>query len=297
MTNERTNEPAKQRSEAANADGSAFVVFAILAANAATAFAIQAWMTYGFAKEVWKLPTSLCFALIVALDIFAIMYMVLTYLLRGTGWPRFAATVVFFAAIGAQVFAAELYGDHKVWATEVRWFAVFPAFALALSQEGAILWRTHRRDREVRELAARRKAALEAEARTVEGPVPPPATKDAPPALTTRATSETAKVVAPVRKEAGKTGKTQVKTPAPAKNDRQEEAVKLVLSGKRPADVAPQFGVSKRAVELWVKSYRERNPEPQTPPEQALRFFTARPAEPTETPRPINGAAPEVTVN
>ncbi len=137
MTNEKKS---KDR------DGFAFVVFAVFGATAATAFAIQAWMTYGFGREVWGLPHSLAGSLVFALDIFAIMFMVLSYGLRGRGWPRGVATTIFIFAIGAQVYAAELFGDHKNWPPEIRLFASLPAVLLALSQEGVILWRTHRNE-------------------------------------------------------------------------------------------------------------------------------------------------------
>jgi hypothetical protein len=280
MTNERTNEAAKLRS---HIDSAAYVVFAILAANAVTAFAIQAWMTYGFAAKVWRLPVQLCFALIVALDIFAIMYMVLMYLLRSTGWPRFFATVVFLFAIGAQVFAAELYGDHQNWSTEVRWFAVFPALALALSQEGVILWRTHRNDAKPRPLVQD------------APPVPAPARPRATPAPTPPAPTAT-------RKEQPASGKTQVKAPDRprkvdvGKSERRDAAVGRVLAGEAPKDVAASVGVSRRAVEIWVRDHKGA---PATDPEPARTVGTAMlPTDLTSTNvRPINGNSPEVSVN
>jgi type IV secretory pathway TrbD component len=284
MTNERSSEAAKLRT---NADRTGVIVFVILAANAITAFAIQAWMTYGFAAKVWKLPTELCFALIVALDIFAIMYMVLMYLLRSTGWPRVFATGVFLFAIGAQVFAAELYGAHENWTTEVRWFAVFPALALALSQEGAILWRIHRND-----------------APRDRRPSPPPAEPSKRPAAAAQPDAPAPAAAPPVdvRKERPMPGKTQVRAAHPArkvsagKTERRDSAVGRVLAGEAAKDVAASIGVSRRAVEIWVRDHRATSdaaPEP-----KRLVGIAALPTDLTSTnTRPINGAAPEVSVN
>lgn len=145
-------------------DLAAYAVFTGLVANAASAFSIQAYMTYGFAVAVWRIPGPLCVALIIALDVFAIMFMILTYLLRGTGWPRGVATCVFLFAVGAQVFAAEMFGAYEQWPAAVRWFSAFPAVFLALAQEGVIVWRMHRN---------RTPAPPPAPPRPVEGPREP----------------------------------------------------------------------------------------------------------------------------
>lgn len=220
------------RSETAQRSA-AIAVFAGLTANALTAFAIQAWMTYCFAAQVWKLPVPLCVALVVALDVFAMMFMLLTYLLRGTGWPRIAVTAVFFFAVGAQVFAAELFAEHKLWPAEVRWFSALPAVFLALAQEGVILWRTYRDRRKVRTAPA-------------DAPAPEPTRDPAPPP------------VSPAKPRP----RPQVKPPASPTKVRgrradqtiQLAAIKRVRAGERPADVAKEIGKSRRSVEIWVKN-------------------------------------------
>lgn len=120
------------------------VVFAAVTFNAATQFALQAWMSYGFASEVWKLPQPLSIAVIFALDVFAVLFMLLTYLMRFDRWQGRKGFVwaVFVIAVGAQLFAAELFGAHEGWPAPVRWFAAMPAVFLALSLEGLNLWRT-----------------------------------------------------------------------------------------------------------------------------------------------------------
>lgn len=260
------------------------LVFAILGANALTAFLIQAWMTYGFAAKVWVLPVSLCFALIVALDLFAVMYMVLTYLLRGTGWPRAIATAVFLFAVGAQVFAAEQFGEHQGWSVEVRWFAALPAVFLALSQEGVILWRSHRNDLP----------------KQVTGQPAQPDRPKAPP----RPTPEL-----PARKERPETGKTQAKPPAPRpavprKEDRKDgppDPVARVLAGETPAAVAKDLGVSPRAVQIRVKNWKDKHGEAPPPERERSALVLGppliTPALTSENARPVNGAAPDVEVN
>jgi predicted GIY-YIG superfamily endonuclease len=119
-------------------------VFAGIVANALTQFAIQAYMSYRFARDVWTIPQPLCVAVIVALDLFAVMFMVFTYLLRSARWyTQIYVWLVFAAGIGAQLFAAELYGAHENWALPVRWFAALPALFLAASLHGLIIWRNH----------------------------------------------------------------------------------------------------------------------------------------------------------
>jgi hypothetical protein len=255
-------------------DYTAAVVFIVLTANASTAFAIQAWMTYGFASEVWEIPRPLCVALIVALDLFAVMFMLLTYLLRRTGWPRLVATLVFLFAIGSQVAAAEMYGEHEDWATEIRWFASLPAVILALSQEGVILWRTHRAD------ASRRRPEKPPAPATGDGPVrlPRPERPTKPPA--------TPPVSSGAGAQKGRMNRRSGRQVDPAMQAKRDEYARRVLADERPAEVAKDAGVSKRSIEKWVASYRERFPD--------------RPVLEPETPEPLeiaaNGHRPEVSV-
>lgn len=120
-------------------------VFAVAALNALTQFALQAWMSYGFARDVWHLPQTLSFAVIFALDAFAVLFMFLTYRLRRAPWwgAKGFVWLAFLAALGAQLFAAELYGAHEKWIMPVRIFAATPALFLAVSLEGINLWRSH----------------------------------------------------------------------------------------------------------------------------------------------------------
>jgi hypothetical protein len=246
MTNETKSETKRPH------DGAAFAVFGGLAANALTAFAIQAWMTFGFADEVWGIPFALCIALIAALDLFAIMFMILTYLLRGTGWPRGVATTVFVFAIGAQVAAAEMFGAHRGWSMEVRIFSVLPAVFLAAAQEGVVLWRTHRHTavRRAEEKAVEK--AQQPQPRPDQAPIKPPA-RPAPEAKP--------QVKAEVKPERKPEPRPAPKTPRPPAPDRgredpvKAEAVRQVLAGeKKPGQVADELGKNKRTVELWVQA-------------------------------------------
>ncbi len=263
-------------------DWSGFVVFAGLAANAATAFAIQAWMTFGFGDEVWRIPAQLSVALVVALDLFAIMFMVLSYQLRGTGWPRFVATVVFVFAISCQVFAAEMFGEHKEWTTEVRWFSALPAVFLALSQEGVILWRTHRADR----------------AAGQDEPSPAPPAKTAKPPAETNPQAKAAPPSPPARKTTP--GPAPARPPVPSrkfgdKGTERDKVAAEVLAGGDKRLIAARAGVSTRSVENWMAAYRERHPEisKETPAEQA-KGPAILPMQPPATPdiSKANGTQP-----
>src|ERR1700752_1324509 len=55
------------------------LVALLFGANAATQFAIQAWLAYGFADHVWGLAQPLPWAVPLALDLFAINLMAFAY--------------------------------------------------------------------------------------------------------------------------------------------------------------------------------------------------------------------------
>lgn len=279
------NEPKSR--EGKSRDWTAFAVFVVFAANAATAFAIQAWMTYGFGAKVWGMPVPLCAALIVALDVFAIMFMVLTYLLRGTGWPRGAAMGVFLFAIGAQVFAAEQFAEFEHWPTSVRWFSALPAIFLALAQEGVILWRTHRADKEQPAPAEREPART---------PPPPPADKtreaNAAPVIDRPARADEPPATPPISSgktpKAGKPGRRGRGVDSSEQERRDLIAASVLDGGTDKKTAANSAGVSVRSVELWIASYRERHPEPAPQGEQfdikTLSVVPAKPADQQERP-------------
>jgi type IV secretory pathway TrbD component len=254
-TNEKKSPAAPQTNEEKSADRTARIVFAGLTANAATAFVIQAWMTYGFGSEVWKLPVALCVALIFALDVFAVTFMVLTYLLRGTGWPRVFVTIVFLGAIGAQVWAAELFGDHMNWSPEIRWFAALPAVLLALSQEGVIMWRTHRADRRAPSPRAERKGPRP------NNPAPEKPQTGAAPMRMRPARPSTPPPPPPA--PSGKGGRGRPVDPAELqrRDDLVEEVHRLGADKPAKEKIAEKAGVTTRTIENWMASYKERHPE------------------------------------
>lgn len=259
-------------------DAASIAVFTGLAANALTAFLIQAWMTYGFGTQVWRMPTELCVALIAMVDVFAINFMILTYLLRGHGWRRSFVSLVFLLGIGAQLFAAEIYADHKNWSTEVRWFSALPALFLALSLEGVIMWRTARSEgpRPKREpTTITPKAAIERHGqhpgqapkiqrpgRADKAPTPPPVPSGAgaPPRQTRRSS----------RAEA-------------AEAHRAAVVARVLDDGQPAAVVAKAMGEKPRNVQNWVKAERERRDAgaPRTPPVTS----------PPVTPAPVSAPA------
>jgi hypothetical protein len=239
------------------------------AANALTNFAIQAWMTFGFAKDVWGLPAELSVALVVALDVFAILYMLLTFALRGSGWPRFAAMSVFLFAVGAQVWAAEMFGSHMQWDTELRIFAGLPAVLLALSQEGIILWRTHRAQ-----------------------PAPLPTAPEAPKpgVLASVATRATAPTPAPGPAPAPKPQPTPPARPASTDPDHDDIARRVIARQITKKEAAEEAGKTVKTIENWINAYRARHPQ------SALDFPATKPY-PLPTPvasTQVNGTSPAV---
>lgn len=217
------------------------LVFAGVAANALTQFAIQAFMSYRFAKDVWDIPRPLCVAVICALDLFAVMFMVFTYLLRtAKWWTQLYVWFVFAAGVGAQLFAAELYGAKEQWETPVRVFAALPALFLAASLHGLIIWRNH--------------SATAVE--PVEAPASKPARTGTPPAAAKPA-AITEHKPEPIRKR----GKRQAVPAGRSGHPRRGEAVQRVTDGEDTADVAADLGVSRRAVQIWVSKH-PAEPEP-----------------------------------
>jgi hypothetical protein len=271
------------------------IVFAMVGANAATQFAIQAWMSYRFARDVWAIPQPLCIAIIAALDLFAVTFMVFTYLLRTAGWvAKSYVWLVFAGGVGAQLFAAEQYGSHQAWTDPVRLFAALPALFLAASLHGLILWRNH---------ATTRPAVP---APVVEAAAPP-----APAAV--KAPNEAPKTERPARPEVAPTPpppasgrKPQVKAvrqtgPAPTiPASRIEAADRVIIDGTPAKDVAAELGVSKRAVEGWAAARRKQLAVPEPMP--TLSLVTSGVVEQSD-PEPVNGyafgtgAAPEAQVN
>jgi hypothetical protein len=234
-------------------DTAAYAVFAGLVATAVSSFSIQAWMTYGFAEHVISAPSPLRVALVVTLDVFAVLFMILTYLLRGTGGPRAVVTVLFFVAIGAQAYVAELYGAHQGWPAEVRVVAVIPAIFLAGAQEGVIMWRTHRHDRRLRDAAeaaerarAARQADLAARQASRRGqPGAAPVTDRPPRPLRAPASP-------PV--SSGRRSR-----PGSTVDERKASAVRRVLDGGEPAAVvARDIGEAPRNVQNWANVERAR---------------------------------------
>jgi hypothetical protein len=112
----------------------------LIGANALTQFAIQAWMAYGFADKVWKLRHPLPWGAPVALDVFAVTMMVLTYHLRNAHWrTRAYAWFWLGVAIAAQVGASEGFADHERWSVWGRVASIFPAVFLAASLHALII--------------------------------------------------------------------------------------------------------------------------------------------------------------
>lgn len=120
-------------------------VFAAFAACVASQFATQAYLTYGFAADIWHLPEPLRWGQIAALDTFAVITMILTYLMRTAKFwgPRGAAWLAFAFAVGTQCYVAEAFAAHEGWPLSARWLSAFPSVALAVSLEMVSQYRRH----------------------------------------------------------------------------------------------------------------------------------------------------------
>jgi hypothetical protein len=228
-------------------------VFAMVVANAATQFAIQAWMSYRFAKDVWSIPRPLCLAIIVALDLFAVTFMIFTYLLRtASALSRLYVWAIFALGVGAQLFAAELYGSHEHWDLPVRMFAGLPALFLAASLHGLIIWRNHANP-PVREPRPVRVPTSTVPRSAIENWGKAPKTERPPRPTVAPATP-------PVSSGAGAPHRTRRGAQATGRTEQREAAAKRVVDGEAAKDVAAELRVSRRSVELWVKAYREQLP-------------------------------------
>jgi hypothetical protein len=258
-------------------DVASLAVFAGVFANAVTQFALQAWMTFRFATDVWGLPETLCVSLIFGLDLFAVVFMIFTFLMRTAKWStRAYFWLIFAAGIGAQVFAAELYGEHANWAVELRVFAALPALFLAASLHGLILWRRHRsatapsapvqqshpefiscpfcggdaisRSVLAAHIARRHPVSVKTTPRPAVDQAPRierPARPVSPPATPPVSSGAT-----PKRSRRG--GRKGGVSDASRAN-----AVARVVAGEVTAgEAASALGVSKRSVEMWVKAHR-----------------------------------------
>jgi transposase-like protein len=221
--------------------GTLRTVTALVASCALTQFAIQAWLSYSFASQVWRIPALLCFAVIAALDLFVTTFMFLTYLLRSASFAvRAYAWIVLAGGIAAQLYAAELFAQHEQWSYPVRGFAALPALFLAASLHGLIKYRQHA-------------TATDGQGREAVEPVA------APRQLSRSAAFQAIQAVAArVPTEPVPAAKPKPRTVrAQRADDRRELAVKMfVEDGKSPREIAAELGVSRRAVENWTKPYR-----------------------------------------
>lgn len=255
-TNEHSGEPANVRQPHG---ATVRLVFAGVAANSLTQFAIQAFMSYRFARDVWVIPQALCVAVIAALDLFAVMFMVFTYLLRAAKWwTQLYVWFVFAAGVGAQLFAAELYGAHEGWSEPVRVFAALPALFLAASLHGLIIWRNHSAlsvEPTAPKAVAVERAAIKAERpqfnRQHNPDLPKRRAENAAPPLATsvRRTERKARAV-----ESGTTGPMPVSRKS---NPSRDDAVRRVNAGEATDVVATDLGVTRRAVQIWVQKAQE----------------------------------------
>jgi len=265
----------------------------IFGANAATQFAIQAVLAYGFAAHVWGLTQPLPFAVPFALDLFAINLMAFAYILRHAPLRQRAYVwFLLFVVIAAQVLASEGFADHEGWSLWGRGASIFPAIFLASSLH-ALIMAARRREAAAdgepqpgplaRWLTGRRVASEIRRERRAFAKTPKTITPPAPRVIQST-TAEVAAGAAPVRIEAERPAAppepppvSSGATPRPVKarrarpalpagprrgreaDPRQADVVKRVIEGGEDAKtVALELGVNPRTAQLWVKHARER---------------------------------------
>lgn len=210
-----------------------FAVFAVVVAHAAAQFVVQAYLTYLFAAHIWQLPEQLRWCLIGALDLFAVVTMTLTYLLRtASRRVRAGSWAAFAFAVGAQCYVAEMVAGHQGWPDSARAMAAFPSVALAVSLELLNLYRLHR---------ARAAAVWVPVAPAPAPPVDAPAASPAP-------------SVTPTDQPARKPGRGQ--TSRRADDVLVAECRRQVGAGKSTAEVAASLKRTQRWVQLHTKDLR-----------------------------------------
>jgi hypothetical protein len=264
----------------------------IFAANAATQFAIQAWLAYGFAKEVWRLVSPLPYFVPVALDVFAINLMAAAYQLRAAKFRQRAYVWILLGfVIGAQIGASEGFADHEDWNHWGRVASVVPAIFLAGSLHVLIMVARKRDHAAATEAGPGRFArwrsgiaisrAIRAERKAVSKT---PQVVKILPRVIQSTTAEMAAGAAPVRIEterpieppappplpSGKTPRPAVKpraiSAAPRPAGRREHPLKadlikrVIVGGEPAATVAKEMDIDPRTAQLWVKAARAATP-------------------------------------
>jgi hypothetical protein len=252
----------------------------LFGANALTQFAIQAYLAYGFAAHVWKLPAPLPFAAPVALDVFAINLMGHAYDLRRARLRRRINVWFWLAvAIGVQVGAAEGFAVHEGWSWWGRIASLFPSIFLAASLHNLIIAareREHLSDadpgpgwfarwRAARTLAAEIEAGRQVEAaRPVEVTIRPRVVEGATAArqLTPPPVPEPDRAVpATPPRPPSRRHVEQRQATAPTGDPRRALVIARCIDGSPREDakaVALELGVGVRTAQLWVKRERER---------------------------------------
>ena len=260
-----------------------FALFAVVSLIAAFAYGISAWQVYGFADHVWGLPLPLRFASAVIADLLSLAGLFATYLLRTASLRvRAYAWSVFLLMTALSIAAAEAFAHWRTLDPDAQEVATHQGGLASQVASGAVVVSLALA---VHLLIVVRRHVMEpptaAAARTPTNPAatvaPPLARTPATAAPKPIAAQQPKPVVAPANKPAGKSPEA-----------RDAFARRVVEQGERPADIAVEAGVSKRAVEMWAGRYRERHPD--RPPSMQRIEFDITPDQ------HLNGAAPDVTV-
>lgn len=259
-------------------------IFVVVALIASCAYAISAWQVFGFAEHVWRLPNELCFAAAFVADLLSLCGLFATYQLRKAKWfVQAYAWFVFAAMTGLSVAAAESYATWRFAPANAKPDVVIDArvasaaivIALSLAVHLLIICRNHIATAEAppaRPRAAKAaKVPSEPEGKTEKQDATEPMPVDVPDR-------------APTGTDQGKGLGRRGRQVDPATHDHHDRVAAAVIAKKLTAKAAAtEQGVSERAVQNWVKAYRER--QSRTPSATIELGPDDRPADQQERPQ------------
>ncbi len=247
-------------------------LFAVVVLFAVIAYVVNAWQVYGFAKHVWKLPTSLAFAIAIGTDLLSLACAFATYLLRAAKLRvRAYAWLMFFGMTGLSFGAAESFAQSRNMPALSAHIAS-GAIVVALTAAVHLLIVCVRHVPRVATLAAPAEASFPPPAgtpsheivastfphvdpdRTLSRPATPAeAAEHAATAARRPATRKTAPPSKPA--SAGRRGR-------PVDTDGQrhrDQVAHAVLNGRvTKVQAADQEGKSVRSIEKWIESFELR---------------------------------------
>jgi hypothetical protein len=262
-------------------------LFAVTALIACLAYGISAWGVFGFAREIWRLPLSLCFAAAIAADLLSLAGALASYVLRDANAKVRAYTwSVFFVMTGLSVGAQESFAASRGLPPSARVASGAIVIALAASVHLLIVGKRHAPPSGAPEFAkiVETPAPAEANAKNSQPQAKRTDSDDKP-----HVPAEPARIAAPATGAAAgaviEQPPKRTKRPSTATVDHDDISRRVLAKEITYEQARIEGGVkTRRSVELWVAAYRERHP--------VADVITKRAPDATPTPIdlvPING--------